>query len=231
MLLQLGEAMDPIRDAHGGYRDWFEAAWGGPLTVVDGRPGGPHPDPRAFAGLIVSGSPASLCEPAAWMDDACALVIRAKDAGTPVLGVCFGHQLIGRASGGRVIENPAGWEMGTHEVRLHPRGQDDWLLAGLPARARVNLTHRDAICPDTRPGHLEVLAESDQTAIQAVAWGEHVRGVQFHPEITGAVAKAYIHHRRHLLRAQADDLHARTTDAPDGVQVLANFRRFVARAA
>jgi GMP synthase (glutamine-hydrolysing) len=227
MLLLLGEAMDPIREVHGGYHQWFEAAWGGPLEGVDGRRGGRLPDPRGYAAIIVSGSPSSLVagEEEPWADAACELVVRAHDAGTPLLGVCFGHQLIGRAAGAKVVVNPTGWEIGTCEVRIHDHGQKDPLFTGLPPSLQVNLTHRDAIDPATLPGDVTVLAESDQTEVQAVAWGEHVRGIQFHPEISGAVARAYIDYRRHLLTDRDPDaLHARTADSPHGIAVLRNFR-------
>jgi GMP synthase (glutamine-hydrolysing) len=232
MLLQLGEAMDPVREVHGGYQTWFEQAWGGAFHVVDGRPGGPLPDPRGFAAVVVTGSPASLAEPEPWMDDACELVVRARDAGTPLLGVCFGHQLIGRAAGGRVVVNPAGWEIGTCRVEIGDHGRRDWLFDGLPDALDVNLTHRDAIDPHTLPAEVRVLAGNDKTPIQAVAWGEHVRGVQFHPEITGAVARKYVAYRRHLLHGQDPEaLIARTVDSPHGVKVLRNFRAMCSRSA
>jgi GMP synthase (glutamine-hydrolysing) len=231
MLLQLGEAPPDFPTELGCYHRWFEHAWDGPLELVDGRPGArPQlPDARDYAGIIVSGSPASLAGALeAWMDAAAELVRRAHEVGTPLLGVCFGHQLIGHAFGGRVVKNPWGWEVGTREVELNEAGRRDPLFAGLPARLRVNLTHRDIVDPATCPALVRPLASNEAAALQAVAVGTHTWGVQFHPEISGAIMRGYINARRPLLTEHdCDELHAGAEDCPDAVALLANFRRVV----
>jgi len=233
MLLQLGEAPESMPSELGGYQRWFEHAWDGPLRLVDGRPGmgvGKLPDPRDFAGIVVSGSPATLASAATapWIDAAAELVRRAHDVGTPLLGVCFGHQLIGHAFGGRVVANPWGWEVGTRDVQLTDEGRRDPLFAGLPARLRVNLTHRDIIDPASCPSGLRVLAHNDAAALQAVAVGSHTWGVQFHPEVSAAIMRGYIDARRPVLADRdCDALHARSADCPDAVAILRNFRAMV----
>ena len=234
MLLQLGAAPESFPQELGDYLQWFESAWGGPLELVDGRPEArltKLPDPRDYAGVIVSGSPASLAqiEMPAWMDAAAELVRRAHEVGTPLLGVCFGHQLIGYAFGGRVINNPWGWEVGTRHVEVTHAGQADPLFAGLPQRLRVNLTHRDIIDPETRPPELRVLARNEAAEIQAVAVGDSTWGVQFHPEICGAIMRGYINARRPLLdqHHDCDALHASSEDCPDARRLMHNFRATV----
>jgi GMP synthase (glutamine-hydrolysing) len=229
LLLQLGEAPAPVYEAHGGYRSWFERAWEGPLALFDGRTGETPPDARDFAGVIVTGSPLSLVTPEPWMDLAGTLLERAHDVGTPVLGVCFGHQLLGRVFGGRVIENPTGWEIGSHDVDVVA---EDPLFEGLGPRIRVNLTHRDVVEAASLPPAVRVLAKNAATDVQALAVSDHIRGVQFHPEIAGAVCRGYLDARRHLLVGQDPDaLIAGTADSSDGLTVMRNFRRrFVEKA-
>lgn len=227
MLVKLGEAPPPVKARHGCYAEWFARAWDGPLTVADGRVARIPPG-RDFAGVIISGSSASLTEPEPWMDEATDFVRRCRDDGTPLLGVCFGHQLIGRAFGAKVVVNPTGWEVGTCQVAVHR--SDDPLFHGLAETIQVNLTHRDMIHAAENTD-LEVLASNEATPIQAVGVDDHIRGVQFHPEIIGSVARAYIDARRHLLADRDPDaIIARTTDSDHGVRVMRNFRRhFVER--
>jgi GMP synthase (glutamine-hydrolysing) len=223
MLFQLGEAPDPVRAEHGCYSAWFERAWEASLQVVDGREGAALPDPRGFAGVVISGSARSLVEPEPWMEVAGAFVEDAYRAGTPVLGVCFGHQLLGRVFGGRIVENPSGWEVGTCDVDV---ACEDPLFKGLPRRVRVNLTHRDMVDPSSLPSGVRVLAGNEQTPVQALAVGDHLRGIQFHPEVNGAVARGYIEARRGLLTGRDVDALIRTAvDSPDGLAVMQNFRR------
>ena len=154
--------------------------------------------------------------------------MRARDAGVPVLGICFGHQLLGYAFGGQVVRNPLGWEIGSFDVEVPV---EDPLFADLPATLRVNLVHQDMVASPPAPD-VRVLAGNPRTPIQALAVGDHVRGVQFHPEITGTILKGYIAARRALLADQDPDaLLAAAADSAHGVAVLRNFRdRFVARA-
>jgi GMP synthase (glutamine-hydrolysing) len=134
-----------------------------------------------------------------------------------------------------VQKSPNGWEVGTTEVELTEAGARDPLFAGLPLRLRVNQSHEDEVGelgPSTRR-----LAAGAHTPTQAIAAGDHVRGVQFHPEMDARVVRGIIEHRRHILdedaarrgRAEgADILLQRSMDTPDGERVMHNFvTRFV----
>ena len=226
LLFQLGEAPKSVADIHDDYPAWFSRAWDGQLEAFDGRKGNPAPNPRDYAGIVITGSPASLTKPEPWMDDAADFVRRAYDAGTPTLGVCFGHQLLGYAFGAKVVRNPQGWEIGTCDVTIDDTSETiDPLFEGLAPRIRVNFTHEDMVEPTSLDGSgLRNLAKSPRCAVQALAMGDHVRSIQFHPEVSGAICRAYIDARRSLLR-DPDALIASATDAPDGEMVLRNFRR------
>lgn len=233
LLLVLGEAPATVSQAHGAFAAWYERAAGEPLTVHDGRLAAgaalaTH-DVRDFAGVLISGSAASLAAPEPWMDAAAELVVRAHDAGVPVLGVCFGHQLVAHSFGARVVVNPRGYEIGTTRVELTPAGRADPLFADLPATLVVNQSHFDMV--DAAPAKVAVLARNDQTEVQAVAVSSHVRGVQFHPEITGDIMRSYLAARRDAIRHRDPDaLLAAAADCPEASRVIHNFRRhFVAR--
>lgn len=235
----LGDPPPEVEAAFGNYVLWFERLWAEfavEVVAVRGDAGGPLPDPRDYAGIVLSGSPASLTEPEPWMEGPVEVVRQAAQVGTPLLGVCFGHQVIGAAYGAGVIVNPTGWEVSTREVEVLDAGARDPLFSGLGPRLRVNLSHRDVVdgaMISPRNG-LRALARNGATDAQALAAGDAIRGVQFHPEFDGAVTAAYVRARRDTLTAAGEDpdaLLAAAADTPDAVRVFHNFtRHFILKA-
>lgn len=230
LLYRSGPTAGP--DSAGDYLDWFGRVLGDDVEL---RPHAaliePRPPLRGHDGIILTGSPRSLVEPEPWMHEARAFVLDAVRLGVPLLGVCFGHQLLGWALGGRVRVNPTGWEAGTLAVKLTDEGRGDPLFAGLPEKLHVNQSHRDEL--DTIGPGVRRLAYSPRSTIQAIAFADHVRGVQFHPEMNGAAIRHLISQRRDVLRADAeahampqnhpDRLLARAADTPLAERVLMNF--------
>ncbi|HZS38747.1 MAG TPA: gamma-glutamyl-gamma-aminobutyrate hydrolase family protein [Polyangia bacterium] len=230
LLYKTGETDPRLVEHIGDYERWFSRVLGDCALEIHRAFEAPRHRLAGYDGLVISGSPRSLVEPEPWMDDAAAFVRAADDAGVPVLGVCFGHQLIGYAYGGEVRKNPNGWEVGTVEVELTDEGARDALFAGLPRRLRVNQSHRDEV--GALGPRLRRLAHGAHTGNQALAAGEHVRGVQFHPEMDGAVIRHLMAHRRAILDEDAtcrgrafclDTLLSRAADTPDAERVLRNF--------
>ncbi len=187
LVARTGTTEPAVVARHGDYDDWFRAVLepaGALLSVVEVHRGLPLPDPLAWDGLLLTGSPCSVRDEAPWMAPLAGAALAAAAAGLPVLGVCFGHQLLGEALGGRVERNPAGPEYGTVTVELTEAGARDPLFAGLPRRLAVQATHRDALVRP--PRHALRLAGNANTPWQAFAAGPHIRCVQFHPELTEA---------------------------------------------
>ena len=115
----------------------------------------------------------------------------------PVLGICYGHQLLGRAMGGRVGYHPQGKEVGTFDIRLRPEAREDSLFSGLPAQFPVHTTHSQSVLA-LPPGAVH-LAENAYEPHHAFRLGSCAWGVQFHPEYDCRIMRDYI-------LAQADSL-------------------------
>lgn len=194
LTLVCGQPPDALRTAHGDYVAWLRAALGSRAELEPHRATAqPMPNLRDFAGILITGSEASLVRPEPWMEVAVELIREATFVGVPVLGICFGHQLVAVAHGAPTIRNPRGPEIGSTTIHLTPHGQSDPLFAGLPSSFLANLTHEDAVEPDgVRFGNgLRLLAGNETTPVQALAAGDAVRSVQFHPEFTAAITRGY----------------------------------------
>ena len=136
------------------------------------------PSVDGFRGVIVTGSAASATIREPWIDAGQALLEQALGAGVPILGICFGHQLLGRTLGGfDTVARADRPEVGYVEIGLR-RG--DPLLDVLPERFETFVSHEDEVRVSSA---FEVLGRSDQCPVQAIAARDHQAwGVQFHLE-------------------------------------------------
>jgi GMP synthase (glutamine-hydrolysing) len=188
------------------------------------------PTPDDADAFVVTGSSSSVTERAPWMLRTEALLRELHARSVPVLGICFGHQLIGEALGGKVAKNPRGREIGTCEVVVSA-GADDPLLAGLPRSFTANHSHVDSVV--TLPPGAVTLASTSLEPNAMYAVGATTKCVQFHPEFDGDSMRGYVEARAHLIDAEGLDsreILARAVDAPHGAETLRNFLRYVAPA-
>ena len=149
-------------------------------------------------------------------------------AGVPLLGICFGHQLIARALGGRVGWDPTGGGVGTLPVTLTRDGREDDLLGPLGSPFPAQFSHRQSVLEP--PPEAVILAAGEGRLCPAFRVASHVWGVQFHPEFTPEITRLYLERHRERLEADGRDVDA-VRDAvgpsPAGA-LLAGFARRVA---
>lgn len=235
VILRAGDAVLPVRERRGDFpeliRGTLDRAYGEAARIEWGehdlRDDAALPAIDASAGFIVTGSSCSVAERAPWMLRAEEYLRRVVAAGAPLLGICFGHQLLAQALGGLVARNPRGREIGTVRVR---RSGDDPLFDGLPEEFDANASHLDTVV--RLPEGARLLAFTALEPNAAFSVGDRARAVQFHPEFDGDVVRGYIRARAEAIRSEGGDpdrLVAAAVDAPFGAATLANFARYFAK--
>lgn len=231
IVLRAGDAAAPVAARRGQFFSWIQReggeAWTGEWLEHDVRTDAPLPGPRDADAFIMTGSSSSVTERAPWMLRSEELIRAIAAAETPFFGICFGHQMVGQALGGRVAKNPHGREIGTVDVRVLSHLPRDPILEGLGDRFRANHTHMDSVVE--LPPSAKRLAETDLEANAAFAIGRAIKCVQFHPEFDGDSMRGYIEARSELIASEGGDpawLLSRVTDAPEGARTLPSFLRF-----
>lgn len=197
LIIRTGRAPDTIRARHGDFPHWFRLATRLPLSrllVVDVANGELLPGAASVAGAIITGSAAMVTERHRWSEQTTGWIRTAMDAQLPLLGVCYGHQLMAHALGGRVDYLPGGREIGTQVIELAAGHGADLVAGILPASFRAHTTHEQAVLE--APEGAAVLARSARDPHQLLRYGPHAISTQFHPEFNAEIMRAYIR-RKH----------------------------------
>jgi GMP synthase (glutamine-hydrolysing) len=196
----------------------------GQWLCVDVQAGEPLPDPAGFAGAAMTGSHDMVTDGMQWIHETKAWVCRAVDAGLPLLGICFGHQLMAEALGGEAGYHPDGVEIGTADITLTAEAGADPLLVGLPAVFKGHVTHSQTALR-VPPGAV-LLATGTHDPHQCFRLGEHAWGVQFHPEFDADAIRHYIDMREADLLQEGCDvtgIRATVCDTPESASLLVRF--------
>lgn len=186
------------------------------------------PPPELPRGIVITGSSAFVTDRLEWSERAARWLPLVVAREVPVLGICYGHQLLAHALGGEVGDNPRGREIGTIEVDLTPDAAGDPLLGGLGPRLVVSASHRQSVL--RMPATAQRLASNELDPNQALRYGPRAWGLQFHPEWDEEVARAYLAERAEVLREEGLDpeaLLARVRPSSDGPELLRRFGEMV----
>ena len=225
-ILETGAPPPALAQRHGDYPAMFRALLGDgyALEVFDSQ-AGQWPDPAAFDAAIITGSSAGVYEDRPWIADLLDW-IRAARGRTALIGVCFGHQAMAQALGGRVEKSDRGWGVGLH--RYDVVSTEPWMTPFAPAIA-IPASHQDQVV--NRPADARVILSSAFTPFAGLAWGADAISLQGHPEFTPAYAADLTGGRRERIGAAVADRALDSLRQPDDRDRVAGWlRRFLSRA-
>lgn len=222
-ILQTGEVNETLVETFGTYPGMFEdlfwradptisfAVW----PVMDGD----FPEsPGDRDAWIVTGSKHGVYEDLPWIAPLKNFLRDARETDVPLIGVCFGHQIIAEAFGGRAVKAPQGWCAGVQRYDI--RHRPTWLREA-PARFRMHAMHQDQVTE--LPADATVLAASAFNPFAMLAYGDPERpdaiSIQPHPEFDHDYTRALIDMREvELTPALAEAARASLTGMVDSAE-------------
>ncbi len=193
-LIKTGDSIPSLVARRGDFEDWVIAGMANrhPVTcrVVAVHRGERLPDVDGIGGIVITGSHAMVTDHRDWSEKAAAWLAKAVRREIPVLGICYGHQLLAYALGGKVGYPSGGPEFGTVPVTLTAAAANDPLLENLPRTIDVQTSHYQSVT--ALPSSAVLLGFSEKDRHSTFRWGPCAWGVQFHPEYDRDIAEAYI---------------------------------------
>lgn len=227
LILKTGSTIAPLLARGEDFEHWFIAGTGVPATQFDVchlHEGGEPPPLEDVAGIIITGSAAYVTDAASWNFTGADYLREAHQCKVPVLGVCYGHQLLAWAFGGSVAFHPRGREIGTVAIETTPAARQDLLFGALPHVFRAQVSHQQAVI-ELPPGAVR-LATNDFDRNHAYRLGDTTWSVQFHPEFSAAIVRAYIEHRADAITAEGIDVQKLLAQLGESREAASLLQRF-----
>ena len=184
------------------------------------------PEIEHYTHLLITGSEASIIQPAPWFEVEAQAIRRAVDLGKPILASCFGHQMLVRTLAGSNWVGPSPMpELGWIEVRIVAQ---DELLDDLPNPFHTFAAHFDEVRPNLPPPW-QILATNERCRVQAIRYGDRpIWGIQPHPEIRPEEARRLLKLTRVAVPAKAPLARKALAQTPKDDGVAAEIvRRFL----
>ncbi len=189
-ILVCGRPPEELRERHGEYDGMFERFLDGRGFTFDSYAAldGEIPaDVHAAEGWLITGSRYGVYEDHDWIPPLEDFLRRAYARSVPIVGICFGHQILAQALGGKVEKFSGGWSV----------GGETYDLDGLGPTMRVMAWHQDQVIE--KPAEAEVAGSTSFCRFAALSYGDKAYTIQPHPEFQADYVSDLIAMRRAIL--------------------------------
>ena len=228
-ILQTGDVPQALRPRFGSYAAMFQrmfdaTAAGLSYEVAPVSNGAPFPDLDGVEAILVTGSPAGVYDVLPWIEPLRDYIRRAYGRRTPMLGICFGHQIMADALGGTVRKSDRGWGIGRHSYEVLARPS---FMNGAPAQLAISCSHQDQVI--TAPGESQTILASPFTPHAGLTYRNGAAlSLQPHPEFTDDYALALAELRQDVAHDDVVAAARASFAAPsDSRQVAGYLTRFL----
>ncbi len=226
-IIKAGTTFPGIAEAYGDFDLWTINSLGIPAdkaVIIDAQNNEPLPAPEECMGVVITGSHAMVTDHHPWSDRLLEWIPEIVREKVPFLGICYGHQLLAEAMGGKVGFHPGGKEIGTVEIERSPDSDNDPLFNRMPKRFPVHVTHSQCVLR-LPPGAVS-LAFNDFEPYHAFRIGSYAWGVQFHPEYSRDIMKGYVTEQAYELKTSGrdiDEIMMTVRETPEAAELMKSF--------
>jgi len=192
LIIKCGDTYDTVKATSGDFDEMIINRSNLPhnvFKVYEIHKGQKPMHPGEYIAAIITGSHSNVDEKQQWIKQLKDWIITARYSNIPVLGICFGHQIIAEALGGKVEKSTKGIKAGCEKIDLTPAGTGDQLFKNIKDSLFSYQSHQFYV--SKTPPEATVLAKNDEGNIESFKVGK-IYGVQFHPEFNNAEMDEYL---------------------------------------
>ncbi|KPU45730.1 GMP synthase [Oxobacter pfennigii] len=228
LIIKAGTTYDSIREKYGDFEDYiintadlnYED-----ILVWNAYQKEKEPDINDVSAIIITGSHSMVSDFEDWSVMLSKWLKDTASGKVPILGICYGHQLLAQTFGGTVGYHPRGKEFGTVYIELTEDGEKDPLLGVLPEKFFGHVAHSQTAIKV--PPEALVLAGNEFEPHHAFALKNNIWGVQFHPEFTMDITHSYIEKLEDSLKIEGYDIKALKSSLQDNDYGKILLKRFI----
>ena len=229
-ILKVGTTFKNTNEENGDFEDWVIDKLDNKnlkISVVDVQKGEKLPLINECAGVIITGSHSMVTDEETWSVKIEKWIPTIIENSIPLLGICYGHQLLGKSMQGFSTFHKNGMEIGTVEILLTKEAKDDELFKDMPNSFKVHTIHSQTV--ENLPSNSVRLASNSHDKNHAFRIGKNAWGVQFHPEYNNSIMKSYINEVSKVKEIPVKELLNSVNQTDEANSILKKFGQIVER--
>lgn len=195
------------------------------ISVLDIKKGAKLPSLIECAGVIITGSHSMVTDEESWSVRIEKWIPELIENSIPLLGICYGHQLLGKSMQGFSTFHKNGMEIGTVDINLTDNAKEDELFKDIPNCFKAHTIHSQTV--EDLPLNSVRLAFNSHDKNHAFRIGKNAWGVQFHPEYNNSIMKSYIKEVAKIKKIRKDELLNNIEQTNEANSILKKFAQIV----